>query len=106
MPSGQPVIQDPSANGFAIPVPVIVRFHPMRQVGRRLHPARAREGAHFWPTKDRPQLWCFARFQARQRAYRADASLRNCQPTILKELPVAGSIGGQTSGCRCQTYCW
>ena len=35
---------------------VTVRFHPMRQVGRRLHPARSHKPARFWPTKDLPQL--------------------------------------------------
>ena len=37
---------------------VTVRFHTMRQVGRRLHPdcaARSHKEVHVWPTKDQPQ---------------------------------------------------
>jgi hypothetical protein len=50
---------------FAIQRSISVRFHPMWQVDRRLHPARLHKPVHSLLTKDQLQLWCFGRFRAR-----------------------------------------
>jgi len=78
---------------FAIQRCVTVGFHPMRQVGRRLHPI-------VWPVHINRCICghpktnrCRSVFDVSgtTAGYRADMCLRSCRPTIRKEWLVAGS---------------